>query len=168
MVSPASAHADTLIMEKSYEQPASVKSSILSLTRRLIPPHFRKKEKPSPRKKSFNNSCDIVRKSPYATQKQIGTSIEGRSIPALYFTKGSSYFSTFKKPTIWLQAQIHGNEPASGESALVIAKRLAGEQGERILNHVNIIIVPRINLTVLMRLTAGLQTEWMGTVIICH
>ncbi|AND40201.1 hypothetical protein A361_13925 [Cytobacillus oceanisediminis 2691] len=52
-------------------------------------------------------------KSPYLTVKTIGTSQEGREIPALYFTKDkhirSGYLS--KKPIVWVQSQIHGNIP---------------------------------------------------------
>ncbi|MBU8656221.1 M14 family metallopeptidase [Bacillus pumilus] len=144
MVSPDSAHADTPYYGKSYEQPASVKKLYPEPDETFDTPAFQKKGEAFTTQEELQQFLrDIVRKSPYATQKQIGTSIEGRSIPALYFTKDRHISPLSKKPTIWLQAQIHGNEPASGESALVIAKRLADKQG--ILNHVNIIIVPRIN-----------------------
>lgn len=146
MVSPASAHAETPYYGKNYEQPASVKKLYPEPDETFDTPAFQKKEETFTTQEELQTFLrDIVHKSPYATQKQIGTSIEGRSIQALYFTKDRSITPLSKKPTIWLQAQIHGNEPASGESALVIAKRLAGKEGDRILNHVNIIIVPRIN-----------------------
>lgn len=86
-------------------------------------------------------------KSPYLTVKTIGTSQEGREIPALYFTKDkhirSGYLS--KKPIVWVQSQIHGNEPASGESILALANRLAGELGKEILDDINVIVIPRVN-----------------------
>ena len=78
----------------------------------------------------------------------IGQTFEGRDIPMLVFTKSESEDSAdFKqKPTVWLQAQIHGNEPAAGESALVIAYKLAKEElGTELLNDLNIIIIPRMN-----------------------
>ncbi len=77
----------------------------------------------------------------------IGTSLEGRDIPLLIFSKDPDHVKADKKkPLIWLQAQIHGNEPAAGESALVIAKWLADEKlGADLLDKVNIMIVPRIN-----------------------
>ncbi|MGE1144849.1 M14 family metallopeptidase [Bacillus pumilus] len=146
MVSPASAHADTPYYGKNYEQPAPVKKLYPEPDETFDTPAFQKKGEAFTTQEELQQFLrDIVRKSPYASQKQIGTSIEGRSIPALYFTKDRHISPLSKKPTIWLQAQIHGNEPASGESALVIAKRLAGDEGERILSHVNVIIVPRIN-----------------------
>ncbi|WP_312111888.1 M14 family metallopeptidase [Brevibacillus reuszeri] len=77
----------------------------------------------------------------------IGTSLEGRDIPLLLFSNDLDSIKKNKdKPLIWLQAQIHGNEPAAGESALVIAKWLAEEKlGADLLDNVNIAIVPRIN-----------------------
>lgn len=146
MVTPASANAETPYYGKSYEQPASVQKLYPEPDETFDTPAFQKKGEAFTTQEELQDFLrDIVSKSPYATQKQIGTSIEGRSIPALYFTKDRHISPLSKKPTIWLQAQIHGNEPASGESALVIAKRLAGDEGERILSHVNVIIVPRIN-----------------------
>lgn len=78
----------------------------------------------------------------------IGQTFEGRDIPMLVFTKSENEESEdFKqKPTAWLQAQIHGNEPAAGESALAIAYKLAKEElGEELLNDINVVIVPRMN-----------------------
>ncbi|AOZ88002.1 peptidase M14 [Bacillus xiamenensis] len=146
MVTPVSANADTPYYGKNYEQPASVQKLYPEPDETFDTPAFQKKGEAFTTQEELQDFLrDIVSKSPYATQKQIGTSIEGRSIPAIYFTKDRHISPLSKKPTIWLQAQIHGNEPASGESALVIAKRLAGDEGERILSHVNVIIVPRIN-----------------------
>ncbi|MCY8373281.1 M14 family zinc carboxypeptidase, partial [Bacillus haynesii] len=53
--------------------------------------------------------------------------------------------SISKKPTVWLQGQIHGNEPAAGESALAIAEKLAGPYGDKVLDKINVIVVPRVN-----------------------
>ena len=54
------------------------------------------------------------------------------------------------KPTVFHQAQIHGNEPAPGEAALSLAYatatgNLTAPDGGDILDHVNIMIMPRIN-----------------------
>ena len=78
--------------------------------------------------------------------KTIGKSIEGRDIPMLLFSKDSKKLNKdSRKPLIWIQGQIHGNEPASGESTLVIAQWLAeGKLGD-VLDKVNIAIVPRVN-----------------------
>lgn len=49
------------------------------------------------------------------------------------------------KLTVWIQAQIHPNEPAAGEAALVMVSDLCGSYGEEILDEINVVIVPRIN-----------------------
>ncbi|QKY69351.1 M14 family metallocarboxypeptidase [Lentibacillus sp. CBA3610] len=73
----------------------------------------------------------------------IGESIEGREIPMLAFKKGNN---PNQKPTVWIHSQIHGNEPASGETALVMANKLANEYGQKLLEKINVIIVPRVNV----------------------
>ncbi|MCF6138447.1 M14 family metallopeptidase [Pseudalkalibacillus berkeleyi] len=75
--------------------------------------------------------------------KNIGQSIEGRNIPALFYFKKDR--KQHRKPTVWLQGQIHGNEPAGGESALVMAKMLTEPFGDKVLDKVNVIIIPRVN-----------------------
>ncbi|MFK2827237.1 M14 family metallocarboxypeptidase [Bacillus sp. B190/17] len=75
-------------------------------------------------------------------------SLEGREMPVLIFTTSESEHSAdFKrKPTVWMEAQIHGNEPAAGESALATAQRLAlGELGREVLKNINVVMVPRKN-----------------------
>ena len=50
------------------------------------------------------------------------------------------------KATVWYQTQIHPNEPASGEGALVIADLFASDsETQALLDDVNVVIVPRIN-----------------------
>ena len=49
-------------------------------------------------------------------------------------------------PIVWQQAQIHPYEPAAGESALVMIQELCGEYGETILDGVDIVMVPRVNV----------------------
>ena len=49
-------------------------------------------------------------------------------------------------PIIWQQAQIHPYEPAAGESALVMIQELCGDYGENILDSVDVVMVPRVNV----------------------
>ena len=49
------------------------------------------------------------------------------------------------KLTVWIQSQIHPNEPAAGEGALVMVSDLCGSYGEEVLDDVNVIVIPRIN-----------------------
>ena len=50
------------------------------------------------------------------------------------------------KPVVFQQAQIHGNEQSAGEAALVMMRELCGEYGDVILEHLNVVILPRINV----------------------
>ncbi|HLS06861.1 MAG TPA: M14 family metallocarboxypeptidase [Bacillota bacterium] len=77
----------------------------------------------------------------------IAHSVEGREVPLLIFSTSHDDQDAFAaKPTVWLQAQVHGDEPAAGESALVIAKQLAdGKLGDELLDQMNVLIVPRMN-----------------------
>lgn len=94
----------------------------------------------------FDHIKSLAHKNKNIQVKTIGKSTEGRDIPMLLFSKDSK--RTIKgshKPLIWIQGQIHGNEPASGESTLVLAQWLAeGKLGD-VLDKVNVAIVPRVN-----------------------
>ncbi|MFC0187252.1 M14 family metallopeptidase [Fictibacillus aquaticus] len=90
----------------------------------------------------------IAHKNRHAKLKILGKSAEGRDIPLLYFSKNSHHHKSKahkKKPLVWVQSQIHGNEPASGESTLVLAKLLAEGRLGNVLDKVDIAIVPRVN-----------------------
>lgn len=100
--------------------------------------------------KSFTSQeemMDFVRKldkeNSYIEMSIIGESIEGRKVPMLEFKKGNN---TKQKPTVWIHSQIHGNEPAAGETALVMANKLASEHGEDLLEKINVVTVPRVNV----------------------
>ncbi|MGE7761714.1 M14 family metallopeptidase [Peribacillus sp. NPDC097895] len=88
----------------------------------------------------------LTRKNKNIQVKTLGKSTEGRDIPMLLFSKDSKKLKNdTHKPLIWIQGQIHGNEPAAGESTLVLAQWLAeGKLGD-VLDKVNIAIVPRVN-----------------------
>ena len=47
------------------------------------------------------------------------------------------------KPTVFYRAHIHGSEPASGEAALAILQRLDGDLGEKVLDTINLVVIPR-------------------------
>lgn len=50
------------------------------------------------------------------------------------------------KPTVWYQTQIHPNEPAAGEGALVVIDDFINNAEVRaLLDQINVVIVPRIN-----------------------
>ncbi|MFA1714123.1 M14 family metallopeptidase [Peribacillus frigoritolerans] len=94
----------------------------------------------------FDHIKSLAHKNKNIQVKTIGKSTEGRDIPMLLFSKDSIRpIKGSHKPLIWIQGQIHGNEPASGESTLVLAQWLAeGKLGD-VLDKVNVAIVPRVN-----------------------
>ncbi|WP_257346937.1 M14 family metallopeptidase [Pseudalkalibacillus decolorationis] len=128
---------------KEYSQPEQVLKLYPEPDVEFHSPAFEKEEKQfTTQEEMMAFLRQLDEKSNLVEMKVIGESIEGRKIPMLVFNKGAH---TKNKPTVWLQAQIHGNEPAAGESALVMANKLSGEFGEKILDKVNVIIVPRVN-----------------------
>ncbi len=78
-----------------------------------------------------------------------GTSTEGRPIPLLVFaSQGLATPESMLrsgKPTVLIVAQQHGNEPAGGEAALVVAARLATGDLKLLLDRINVLVLPRAN-----------------------
>ncbi|WP_026691817.1 M14 family metallopeptidase [Peribacillus kribbensis] len=89
----------------------------------------------------------LTKRTKTAKLTVLGKSIQGRDIPLLLFSENHDKLGkkNRKKPLVWVQAQIHGNEPAAGESALVLAQRIAEGKLGNVLDKVDIAIVPRIN-----------------------
>lgn len=84
---------------------------------------------------------DLQKKAPHMKIEVMGYSQEARELPLIYFSGKNK----MRKPTIWLQGQVHGNEPAGGEAMLAIAQDLAVGELKDVLEKVNVIIVPRGN-----------------------
>ncbi|MGE6753660.1 M14 family metallopeptidase [Rossellomorea sp. NPDC071047] len=147
LVAP-SVQAETPYYGKTYSQPDQVRHLYPELPITDNTPAFsREGEAFTSQEEMLSYIQQLEGKSPYLTVKSIGTSQEGRDIPALYFTKDKRIDTGLlsKKPIVWVQSQIHGNEPASGEAILAIANRLTGELGEEVLDDINVIVIPRIN-----------------------
>lgn len=93
---------------------------------------------------------DLQHRSSRMSVKIIGYSQEGRPMPLLIFSKpaygNAADILRLGKPVIWLQGQQHGDEPAGGESMLVIAEKLAlGTLGEEVLDKIAVLVIPRCN-----------------------
>lgn len=92
---------------------------------------------------------DLQKNSDHMKVSIIGQTQEGKPIPLLIFSNPSysnaADILKLEKPIIWLQGQIHGNEPAGGEGALAVAKNLAGKLGDEVLGKVSVVILPRFN-----------------------
>src|SRR6478735_7560867 len=148
LLSPLAVQAEVPYYGKDYSQPEKIKALYPEIKVNEATPAFTKGQDAfTTQEEMMSYVQKLAHKSPYVKLKIIGKSQQGRDIPALYFSKEKKFADgkTSKKPTIWLQSQIHGNEPASGESVLAVATRLTEDFGKDVLNKVNIVIVPRIN-----------------------
>src|SRR5699024_7423594 len=144
LISPSTSEAAfTPYFGKNYTQPEQVLDLYPEPDVDFDTPGFEKEGKSfTSQEKMMSYLNELDKDSSLVEMTNIGASIEGKEIPMLIYEKGPT---PKKKPTVWLQAQIHGNEPAAGESALVMANKLTGEYGEKILDKINVIIVPRVN-----------------------
>ncbi len=81
--------------------------------------------------------------------RTLGRSQEGREIPLLVFARPRAAFGPDAlkngRPTVVVIGQQHGNEPAGGEAALALAWQLAATERAKVLDRVNVLIVPRAN-----------------------
>ncbi|MEP6656303.1 MAG: M14 family metallocarboxypeptidase, partial [Betaproteobacteria bacterium] len=92
---------------------------------------------------------DLARRAPDVRVRGAGLSQESRAIPLLVFSRpaASSGGDLIRngKPTVLIIGQQHGNEPAGGEAALALAMKLGAGERAGILDHINVLIVPRAN-----------------------
>jgi len=82
-----------------------------------------------------------------------GRSQQGTPVVALRFARGS-----VARPTVALIGGQHGDEPAGTEALLVIARQLAGRELGTVLDHVDVLLLPRANpdgAELMSRVSAG-------------
>ncbi len=70
---------------------------------------------------------------------------QGRVLPVLLFSRAQHAIGSGTKPVVLIIGQQHGNEPAGGEAALVLAQRLGTGDLADLLSTIDVIIVPRAN-----------------------
>jgi len=87
---------------------------------------------------------ELVKLNDMVKMKIIGSSVEGRKIPALFFSSSKNFGKDNNKVIVLIYAQQHGNEPAGKEAALIEAANLLGKD-KFLLNHLNLILVPQVN-----------------------
>jgi Zinc carboxypeptidase len=92
---------------------------------------------------------DLARRSRDVRVRVAGYSQEHRAIPLLVFARpaaaSGSDVQKNGKPTVLIIGQQHGNEPAGSEAALALAAELSAGPRSRILDRVNVLVVPRAN-----------------------
>ena len=85
-----------------------------------------------------------------------GQSGYGLDIPLVIFTttdlsgaktveEAAALIRANGKLTVHYQGQMHGNEPAGGEGALAMVKKLSGSYGDKVLQNLNVYVIPRLN-----------------------
>lgn len=82
--------------------------------------------------------------SPRITLEVIGQSVQGRAIPAMFFSNGKFACQRAIKPIALVFCQQHGNEPSGKEAALLMAANLLGRD-KKILERLDLILVPTLN-----------------------
>jgi hypothetical protein len=86
----------------------------------------------------------------------LGTSQQGAPLEAVLITRADTGLSTLLsgagddgliggRPTVLLIGQQHGDEPASSEALLVIARQLAEGPLQSVLDRINVVVFPRAN-----------------------
>lgn len=87
----------------------------------------------------------LDRASKTVSMKIIGKSVQGREIPALFFTKSKKFGNPrTTKPVVLVYCQQHGNEPSGKEAATLVARDLLTAHAS-LLDHLDIILVPQVN-----------------------
>ncbi len=84
-------------------------------------------------------------KSKIMTMTIIGKTVQGRDIPALFFSLDKNFGSKRDTKTLALIfCQQHGNEPSGKEASLIVARELSGKD-KNILKNLDLILVPLVN-----------------------
>jgi len=100
--------------------------------------------------------ADLAQTDPHMYIYSAGKSGNGQNIPLVIFTttdlsgaqtieQAAALLRANGKMTIHYQGQMHGNEQAGGEGALAMVKKLSGSYGDKLLQNLNVYIIPRLN-----------------------
>jgi hypothetical protein len=88
---------------------------------------------------------ELATKAPTMRLETGSRSQQGRVLPVLLFSRAQHAIGNGAKPVVLIIGQQHGNEPAGGEAALVLAQRLGIGDLADLLSSIDVIIVPRAN-----------------------
>jgi hypothetical protein len=91
---------------------------------------------------SYLKSVDAASK--YIEYKIIGTTTEGKKIPAMFVSK-TQFGKDKNKKIVFVFAQQHGNEPSGKEAILFLLKEFANGKNEEILKDLDLILIPLMN-----------------------
>jgi hypothetical protein len=92
---------------------------------------------------------DLARRSDVVRVRRVGSSQEGRAMPALVLSaervQTGAQARRLGRPVVVLAGLQHGNEPAGGEAMLVLAHELALGSLRPLLDRLTVVIVPHSN-----------------------
>jgi hypothetical protein len=87
----------------------------------------------------------LAASSPKVALRIIGSSRQGRQIPALFFSRRQPMETPRDEVlTVLISCQLHGNEPSGKEAALSLARDLIIDDGG-LLDQMDVILVPQVN-----------------------
>ena len=87
----------------------------------------------------------LVESSETVRMRSIGTSVSGKTISALFFSKDEVFASQRdKRPVVMIIVEQHGDEPSSKEAAMIVTRRLLHEDSD-LLDKLALILVPQVN-----------------------
>ncbi|MDO5288261.1 MAG: M14 family metallocarboxypeptidase [Pseudomonadota bacterium] len=124
-------------------QPAAVAARFPAIAHRYDTPGF------SPWQSDFTSHAQMMarlqalQERPSVRLESAGTSVQGRSLPVVLLAEGGRWRP--ERPTLLLVAHQHGNEPATGEAALVLLERWSAPESAELLRAINIVALPRAN-----------------------
>lgn len=128
---------------KVQAEPAAVAARFPAIHHRYDTPGF------SPWQSDFTSHAQMMarlqalQERPGVRLDIAGASVQGRSLPVVLLAEGGRWRP--ERPTLLLVAHQHGNEPATGEAALVLLERWSSPERAALLRAINIVALPRAN-----------------------
>lgn len=128
---------------KVQAEPAAVAARFPTIHHRYDTPGF------SPWQSDFTSHAQMMarlqalQERPGVRLDIAGASVQGRSLPVVLLAEGGRWRP--ERPTLLLVAHQHGNEPATGEAALVLLERWSSPERAALLRAINIVALPRAN-----------------------
>ncbi|HFQ5143105.1 TPA: M14 family zinc carboxypeptidase [Vibrio vulnificus] len=83
----------------------------------------------------------VAKRYDFATLDTLGVTDMNTDTPVLFLSKGASSH----KPTVYLQARVHGDEPAVTDATIKVIEEIAGGELAYLLDKLDIAIVPMAN-----------------------
>lgn len=87
---------------------------------------------------------EIDRSFDFVTSEILTSTVEGRNIYVVYFSKGE-FGRDKNKLKVLFFAQQHGNEQSGKEGALLLIKEMTKPENQKILDRIDLAVIPQMN-----------------------